>query len=431
MSAHGAPGQGHEHREQRGHRRRGRGRRGVAGRGPRPRHPRRAAGAARRPVTPRGSPTGSAPGSSSARRACAARSGAGPEPHEPRRRDPGGRRAGGVPEGARRHGGRDRLRRAAQVRRVRPRHRRGDARRRAARVGAAAAAADTGAGVRDPAPRRRRRRDGHRVAQPAAGQRLQGLPRRRVADRPAGRRRDLGRDRGGRPARHRSRAADGWETLGDERARRLPRPGRRPGRPGVAPRPADRLHTAARGGPRRRARRVRAGRLRRAHGRCPSRATRTPSSAPWRSPTPRSRAPSTWRSPPRSSTTPTWCSPTTPTPTAAPWRSPTPTADGGWRMLRGDEVGALLAAHLVRRAPGRSRGTFAASIVSSSLLGRIAAAHGLGYARDPHRLQVDLAGRRAAVTATRRRSATASTPTACATRTASRRPCWSPSSPRP
>jgi phosphomannomutase len=52
---------------------------------------------------------------------------------------------------------------------------------------------------------------------------------------------------------------------------------------------------------------------------------------------------------------------------------------GGWRMLRGDEVGALLGAHLVNRDPGL-RGTFAASIVSSSLLGRIAAAHGLDYA---------------------------------------------------
>jgi phosphomannomutase len=55
-----------------------------------------------------------------------------------------------------------------------------------------------------------------------------------------------------------------------------------------------------------------------------------------------------------------------------------PTADGGWRMLRGDEVGALLAAHLVRRDPSIT-GTFAASVVSSSLLGRIAAAHGLDY----------------------------------------------------
>ncbi|MFD7442264.1 phospho-sugar mutase [Streptomyces sp. NPDC059909] len=50
--------------------------------------------------------------------------------------------------------------------------------------------------------------------------------------------------------------------------------------------------------------------------------------------------------------------------------------DGGWRMLRGDEVGALLGAHLVHKG---ARGTFAESIVSSSLLGRIAAAAGLGY----------------------------------------------------
>ncbi|MCX4905890.1 phospho-sugar mutase [Streptomyces sp. NBC_00878] len=51
--------------------------------------------------------------------------------------------------------------------------------------------------------------------------------------------------------------------------------------------------------------------------------------------------------------------------------------DGGhWRMLRGDEVGALLAEHLVRRG---ARGTFAESIVSSSLLGRIAGKAGLAY----------------------------------------------------
>jgi len=54
-------------------------------------------------------------------------------------------------------------------------------------------------------------------------------------------------------------------------------------------------------------------------------------------------------------------------------------AAAGWRMLRGDEVGALLGQHLIRRDPNL-RGTYAASIVSSSLLGKIAAAHGLGYA---------------------------------------------------
>lgn len=49
--------------------------------------------------------------------------------------------------------------------------------------------------------------------------------------------------------------------------------------------------------------------------------------------------------------------------------------DGDWRMLRGDEVGALLAAHLVRKG---AKGVFAESIVSSSLLGRIAEAAGPG-----------------------------------------------------
>ena len=45
----------------------------------------------------------------------------------------------------------------------------------------------------------------------------------------------------------------------------------------------------------------------------------------------------------------------------------------GWRMLRGDEVGALLAHHLIRRG---ATGTYANSIVSSSLLGKMAKAAG-------------------------------------------------------
>ncbi|GAA1478494.1 phospho-sugar mutase [Nocardioides aestuarii] len=49
----------------------------------------------------------------------------------------------------------------------------------------------------------------------------------------------------------------------------------------------------------------------------------------------------------------------------------------GWRMLRGDEVGALLGHHLL--ASGK-QGTYACSIVSSSLLGKLAAAHGQPYA---------------------------------------------------
>ncbi|WP_075733107.1 phospho-sugar mutase [Streptomyces acidiscabies] len=47
-----------------------------------------------------------------------------------------------------------------------------------------------------------------------------------------------------------------------------------------------------------------------------------------------------------------------------------------WRMLRGDEAGALLASHLVKRG---AQGTFAESIVSSSLLGRIAEKANLPY----------------------------------------------------
>ncbi|MEU6082337.1 phospho-sugar mutase [Streptomyces sp. NPDC047108] len=55
---------------------------------------------------------------------------------------------------------------------------------------------------------------------------------------------------------------------------------------------------------------------------------------------------------------------------------PDPSAEAGWRMLRGDEVGALLATHLVHKRAG---GTFATTIVSSSLLSRIAAAAELPY----------------------------------------------------
>ncbi|MFW6774609.1 phospho-sugar mutase [Nocardioides sp. CPCC 205120] len=52
-------------------------------------------------------------------------------------------------------------------------------------------------------------------------------------------------------------------------------------------------------------------------------------------------------------------------------------ASPSWRMLRGDEVGALLAAHLLSRG---AEGVFACSIVSSSLLGKIAAAAGQPHA---------------------------------------------------
>ena len=48
----------------------------------------------------------------------------------------------------------------------------------------------------------------------------------------------------------------------------------------------------------------------------------------------------------------------------------------GWRMLRGDEVGALLGHHLLNSG---KKGTYACSIVSSSLLGKLAAAAGQPY----------------------------------------------------
>lgn len=59
---------------------------------------------------------------------------------------------------------------------------------------------------------------------------------------------------------------------------------------------------------------------------------------------------------------------------------------GAWRMLRGDEVGSLLGAHVVARLADGDRaaeaggpGVFANSIVSSRLLARIAAASGLTH----------------------------------------------------
>ena len=54
-----------------------------------------------------------------------------------------------------------------------------------------------------------------------------------------------------------------------------------------------------------------------------------------------------------------------------------PLPSGSWRMLRGDEVGVLLADALMRKGV---TGTYATTIVSSSLLGRLAAARGVGYA---------------------------------------------------
>ncbi|GAB3657819.1 phospho-sugar mutase [Actinocorallia lasiicapitis] len=56
-----------------------------------------------------------------------------------------------------------------------------------------------------------------------------------------------------------------------------------------------------------------------------------------------------------------------------------PLPGGGWRMLTGDEVGGLLAEHVLRHTTGEGR-LVATTIVSSSLLGKIAEAHGVHFA---------------------------------------------------
>ncbi len=53
-----------------------------------------------------------------------------------------------------------------------------------------------------------------------------------------------------------------------------------------------------------------------------------------------------------------------------------PDGDGEWRLLTGDEIGVLLGQHLLARG---ARGTFANSIVSSTLLGKVARAAGVPH----------------------------------------------------
>ncbi|MEV6864609.1 phospho-sugar mutase [Streptosporangium subroseum] len=56
-----------------------------------------------------------------------------------------------------------------------------------------------------------------------------------------------------------------------------------------------------------------------------------------------------------------------------------PLPGGDYRMLTGDEVGALLGEHVIRQTSGEDR-LVATTIVSSSLLGKIAASYGVHYA---------------------------------------------------
>jgi phosphomannomutase len=64
--------------------------------------------------------------------------------------------------------------------------------------------------------------------------------------------------------------------------------------------------------------------------------------------------------------------------------APDPAAPGGWRMLTGDQVGALLGCYLLDRFPAPAAGPddrlLASTIVSSTMLSRIVAAAGARYA---------------------------------------------------
>ncbi|GAA3620852.1 phospho-sugar mutase [Marihabitans asiaticum] len=57
---------------------------------------------------------------------------------------------------------------------------------------------------------------------------------------------------------------------------------------------------------------------------------------------------------------------------------PDPAVEGGWRLLRGDELGALLGSHLIMRGVPEG-GSFACSIVSSRLLARMCEAVGIRH----------------------------------------------------
>ncbi|WP_125774174.1 phospho-sugar mutase [Antribacter gilvus] len=75
-------------------------------------------------------------------------------------------------------------------------------------------------------------------------------------------------------------------------------------------------------------------------------------------------------------------------PAVGAYRGPETARSQGWRMLHGDEVGALLgwetatfeAARVRAGGPGTEAGVLASSVVSSRLLGTIAAHHGLRHA---------------------------------------------------
>jgi phosphomannomutase len=59
---------------------------------------------------------------------------------------------------------------------------------------------------------------------------------------------------------------------------------------------------------------------------------------------------------------------------------PDASVSGGWRALTGDELGAVLADHLLRRGGHTAEDVVATTVVSSRLLAKLAAAAGVSYA---------------------------------------------------
>ena len=154
------------------------------------------------------------------------------------------------------------------------------------------------------------------------------------------------------------------------------------------------------------------------------RSSPTPRSRRSRSRTPRSRARWTCRARgPRERRRPRSSSRTTPTPTgcavAIPDAPPAAAAARGQRGRRAARLAVAGAAAGV--APDSADGALACSIVSSPALGAMAAPMGCDYEETLTGFKWISPGARACASATRRRSATASTRRACATRTACRR----------
>lgn len=216
---------------------------------------------------------------------------------------------------------------------------------------------------------------GHREPQPAPGQRLQGLSRRRLADRLPGGHRDRGADRGDRGAFGRT-PPDGRLAA----ARRggpggLPHPhGLRPD-PGI-PRGVRTVYTAMHGV----GKEVVMAAFAR-HGfpepvLVAEQAEPDPAFPTVAFPNPEEPGAMDLAFAKAAEAGPDIVIANDPDADRCAVAVPDDSAASGWRMLRGDEVGALLAAHLVHKG---ARGVFAESIVSSSLLGRIAEAAGVGH----------------------------------------------------